>query len=181
MINATRSQQHMLHKKLRPHLAASNFYLKESIWNFRQSLFCWFLVQFCKASFLFLFFPRMTLLLHNTNNNNKQRLIQSTSVLFSPPWFHIVHLGSIWSTSVHFVRFGLIRSYSIHFGSLRSYSVHYAYFGLIQSYSIYFGPIQSTLILFSTLRSYNLIPFWSDLLLFNLLRFYSIYFGPLRS
>ena len=168
-------------KKLRPHLAASNLYLKESIWNFRQSLFCWFLVKFCKASFLFLFFPRMTLLLHNTNNNNKQRLIQSTSVLFSPPWFHIVHLGSIWSTSVHFVRFGLIRSYSIHFGSLRSYSVHNAYFGFIQSYSIHFGPIQSTLILFSTLRSYNLIPFWSDLVLFNLLRFYSIYFGPLRS
>ena len=159
MVNATRSQQHMLHKKLRPHLAASNFYLKESIWNFRQSLFCWFLVKFCKASFLFLFFPRMTLLLHNTNNNNKQRLIQSTSVLFSPPWFHIVHLGSIWSTSVHFVRFGLIRSYSIHCGFIRFtlvlfsppcplwfysiISVQTVHFGLNRSYLIYLGPIRS--------------------------------------
>ena len=146
MINATRSQQHMLHKKLRPHLAASNFYLKESIWNFRQSLFCWFLVQFCKASFLFLFFPRMTLLLHNTNNNNKQRLIQSTSVLFSPPWFHIVHFSPfclLWSYSVLFnplrftsVLFGalcLLWSYSVLFNLFRSYSVH---FDLIQYTSV---------------------------------------------
>ena len=123
-------------KKLRRHLAASNLYLKESIWNFRQSLFCWFLVQFCKASLFFFFFPRMTLLLHDTNNNNKQSLIQSTSVLFSPPWFQTVHFDYIWSSSVHSVHFGLIRSYSIHFGPTQSISVLFGPLGLLWSYSV---------------------------------------------
>ena len=67
------------------------------------------------------------------------------SVLFSPHWPYLVHIGPSWFTEVIFGPFCLLWSYSVHyvyfgfnfvlFGPYWFYSVHFVHFDPLQSYS----------------------------------------------
>ena len=94
------------------------------------------------------------------------------SVLFSPRWPYLVHIGPSWFTEVIFGPFCLLWSYLVHyvyfgfnfvlFGPYWFYLVHFVHFDPLQSYSghlVHLGLIHSilfTLVLFSPF-----CPLWS--------------------
>ena len=88
-------------------------------------------------------------------------LTRSTSVLFNPLWFYLVHFGPI--------RSNLLRSYSVQLGTIRSTLVIFSQLCPLWSYLVYstlFGPNRSTLVLFGP---------------FCILQFYLVQFGHIRS
>ena len=73
----------------------------------------------------------------------------STLVLFSPLW-------SYWVQSVHIGPIWYILSTLVLFGPPRSYLVHFVHISLIQSTLVLFSPLRSPTVLFSPL-----CPLWS--------------------
>ena len=71
---------------------------------------------------------------------------------------HSVLFGLYWSYPVHTVHYGPVQSNLVLLGPLWFYSVHSVYFGPIRSYSVHFGlilSIQSNLVLLGPLLFYS--------------------------